>query len=135
MKQEVDESLLPLKIPKLIVQPIVENAIKHGIENKKGKGVISIRVQEEADQVLIVVRDDGIGIDREKLERICASLSGTGKHRKEGRAIGLQNVHDRIVLHYGEGYGLTVDSTADDGTTVTLHIPRHHEQTEARSNV
>ncbi|THF73795.1 cache domain-containing sensor histidine kinase [Cohnella fermenti] len=131
----VDESLLALKVPKLIVQPIVENAIKHGIENKKGKGVIAISVKEEGDTVRIVIRDDGIGIDGGRLERIRQALSQTGSERKERRAIGLQNVHDRIALHYGEGYGLTVDSAEGEGTTVTLSLPRHQGQTGENPHV
>ncbi|GBG09705.1 hypothetical protein PAT3040_04364 [Paenibacillus agaridevorans] len=132
---DIDESLLSLEVPKLIVQPIVENAIKHGIENKKGKGVISISVREEGEAVRIRIRDDGVGIEAAKLDRIRQSLAQTGKNLKEGRAIGLQNVNDRIELHYGQGYGLTVDSAVGAGTTITLHIPRYHEQTEGKPHV
>nr|WP_273388098.1 sensor histidine kinase [Cohnella zeiphila] len=135
VEMDIDESLLSMNIPKLIVQPIVENAIKHGIENKKGKGVISITAKKENDGVQIVVRDDGIGISADKLERIQLSLRARDKYRNEGRAIGLQNVHERIALYYGEGYGLTVESVPGEGTSVTISIPRRLERTEVNPNV
>lgn len=132
---DIDEALLELKTPKLIVQPLVENAIKHGIENKKGKGIIQISVQEEGEEVRIVVRDDGIGIEASHLEQIRKSLASAGAPRKEGRAIGLQNVHERIVLHYGEAYSLDIDSVSGEGTTMTLRFPRHHAYAEGKQNV
>ncbi|MEC3607388.1 sensor histidine kinase [Bacillus glycinifermentans] len=106
-------------ILKLVLQPIVENAIYHGIKEKKGPGHISIK-GEEADGCLIIrVEDDGAGMDASALERISRQL----KMRESTEGYGMINVHERILLTFGEPYGLTVESQKGAGTSVTIRLP------------
>jgi len=120
---DVPDELAEMSIPKLIIQPIVENAIKHGIENKKGSGNIALRIRRQGDRVRIAIEDDGVGIDEQRLAAIRRSLTMKDAIRVEGRSIGLRNVHERIVLQYGKDYGLSIESGVNKGTTVVLEIP------------
>jgi two-component system sensor histidine kinase YesM len=106
-------------VPKLLLQPIVENAIIHGLENKVGKGNLVINGYQEADELIFEIIDDGIGIEANKLALINAKkdLASTTD------SIGLQNVNRRIQLYYGASYGLHIKSQAQSGTIVTLRLP------------
>lgn len=104
----------------LILQPIVENSIVHGLENKEDNGCIYIAVQKQEDGVVITVEDDGIGIEEEKLLEIQRELK---KNRLKGEHIGICNVHHRIKLKYGEGYGVTIESARGQRTRVTIKLP------------
>ncbi|RED87881.1 two-component system sensor histidine kinase YesM [Cohnella phaseoli] len=129
---DIPEELAEMSIPKLIIQPIVENAIKHGIENKKGSGSIALRIRRQGDRVRIAVEDDGVGIDEQRLSSIRASLTMKDAIRVEGRSIGLRNVHERIVLQYGKDYGLSIESAVNLGTTVVLEIPADAERASGK---
>ncbi len=129
---DIPEELAEMSIPKLIIQPIVENAIKHGIENKKGSGSIALRIRRQGDRVRIAVEDDGVGIDEQRLASIRASLTMKDAIRVEGRSIGLRNVHERIVLQYGKDYGLSIQSAVNRGTTVVLEIPADAERASGK---
>ncbi len=109
---------------KLILQPIVENAIYHGIEYMVDEGLITITAGIEDGKVLIQVKDNGVGIPPDKLASLLSGAPGTG----EGSGVGLRNVHERIRLYYGADYGLTIESQPDVGTTVCVWIP--HEKVE-----
>lgn len=128
---DVPDELAEMSILKLIIQPIVENAIKHGIESKKGPGHITLRLYRSGDRVRIEVKDDGVGIDAQRLSAIRSSLTMKDAIRVEGRSIGLRNVHERIVLQYGKEYGLSIESKANVGTTVILEIPADVNQANA----
>lgn len=114
-------------IPKLSLQPIVENAIFHGLETKPEKGRITIRVEMTDKNVIIVISDDGTGIEKEDLERMRDTLSYSGKEIKssgEGSSgIALTNVSQRIKLIFGEDYGLNLYSTKGIGTDVEVILP------------
>ena len=117
---EVDEQAKLCLVPKLILQPIVENAIIHGIEKKKEMGRIQIRAIIREGILEIRVTDDGIGMQPDRLMRFRESIMSdeiSGKH------IGMRNVHRRIQLHFGEAYGLKIDSEWHKGTTVTILLP------------
>lgn len=107
------------KIPKLILQPIVENSITHGILPKSEVGHISIKIQKLTDEIYVSISDDGIGIKEEELDKLVNldSKTFTSKH------IGVQNVIDRIKLYYGETIDFTIESTVDVGTTISFKIP------------
>ncbi|MCC8017627.1 MAG: sensor histidine kinase [Lachnospiraceae bacterium] len=115
-----------LMIPKLILQPMVENAIRHGLREKKGYGAVAIRVERKSDHLEIVVMDDGVGMDEEGVRHIMDSLENheVGSIESDGTAsIGMQNVYDRIKLNCGAEYGYTVQSTKGMGTVITFTLP------------
>ena len=115
---DVDSSLLDIPIFKLCLQPIVENAIYHGIfESESQEGSISIGAHSENDDVIITVSDDGIGMPPEKLDGL---LSAPPQNKKGG--YGLYNINERIKLSYGPNYGITCESTQGHGTTITIKI-------------
>lgn len=110
-----DESLRQAKIIKFILQPLVENAIFHGIEPSGKQGTIQIHIFTEGEDLLIQVKDNGIGMPPEQVERL-------NQHNPNASAddIGLDNIHQRLVLEYGNSYGLTVESSEGNYTTITL---------------
>lgn len=114
---DIPEQLNPLPIIKLVLQPIVENAVFHGLEKKEGTGTITIRAWTEQSDVIFTVHDDGVGMTEERLHSLNHSLRD-GKADKFG--IGLRNVYERIRLHYGPSSQLTVSSKPGQGTTVSL---------------
>ncbi|QHT60857.1 sensor histidine kinase [Paenibacillus lycopersici] len=116
--------LARMPVPKLVLQPIVENAVFHGLhalEGRKGELVVSVR--SEAKGVVVYVRDNGVGIPPERLERLRQALRDGGDPAS-GRGIGMLNVHRRIGLHFGERYGLSVNSEPGIGTTIAIQLPR-----------
>ena len=121
------------EIPKLSLQPLVENAYKHGLKNRPGLGLIQITAEAAGDDLEITVLDNGIGMSKGVLTELKKQLQGTAKPRPESQTsgIGLKNVHDRLKSLYGEGYGLSISSWPGVGTAVCLKIPRHiKEETE-----
>ncbi len=122
---EVDEDILTGTILKLTLQPLVENALYHGIKNKRGGGTITVRARRvNSDQVMLEIIDDGVGFTPYKLKRIQAILADdSGPISTSESGFGLENVHKRIQLYYGKQYGLTVQSKYQEGTQVTVTIP------------
>jgi two-component system, sensor histidine kinase YesM len=114
-----DTELLDIPMLKLTLQPIVENAIYHGLEVTEHGGTIVIDVIKEEGRLKITVRDDGAGMSEDKLSEIRERLAGT----IEGESIGIINVHERIKLYFGNEYGIEVDSRLGEGTTVIIHYP------------
>lgn len=119
--QEVDPEALDGIVPKIILQPLVENAMVHGIFEKKGKqGTIKITGSVDAQNVIcLTVEDDGIGMDEKTLKHI---MDGT--IRSTGSSYGVRNVHARLALMFGEPYGLTYESSPGVGTRVILRFPK-----------
>lgn len=109
------------KILPLLLQPVVENAFIHGLEEKKEKGTIKIDILEKDQFLIIKVNDDGVGIQTEKLEKINAKLLSF--EEDNGKSIGMINVNQRIKIYYGRQYGLSIESEFGRGTTVTLLLP------------
>lgn len=123
-KIEVDEDVSENTILKLILQPLVENAIYHGIKNKRQGGTINVRArQKNHDEVQLEVEDDGIGFTPEKLAQLRAELEDDSGDIKLESGFGIGNVNKRIRLYYGKPYGLSVQSEYTTGTCVTLVIP------------
>jgi two-component system sensor histidine kinase YesM len=122
---EVDENILDSTILKLTLQPLVENALYHGIKNKRGGGMIRVRARKEnSNLVLLTVQDDGVGLTPYKLSQIRASISNDSDQILQSETgFGLENVNKRIQLYYGKQYGLTVESQYHEGTRVTVAIP------------
>ncbi|WP_339148916.1 MULTISPECIES: sensor histidine kinase [unclassified Sutcliffiella] len=116
----VDEKLLNFYIPPFILQPLIENFLIHGFKRDSEKNEISIRVSEKNHKLLIEIEDNGMGIDPERLEELKQRLQ-----LMEGPSdsIGLENVHQRIRLKYGEPYGINLESTPAISTIVTVVLP------------
>jgi len=124
------EELGRVAVPKLLIQPIVENAIQHGIERSVGQGVVALDVEsvplEDGTPALRVrVRDNGPGMGYAELERLRRRLAENGGDEADGsgEGIGLANIAKRVRMHYGAGYGLRLDSAAGRGTEVQLVLP------------
>ncbi|WP_408011662.1 sensor histidine kinase [Pseudalkalibacillus sp. A8] len=118
---DVDETVKNYQVLKLILQPLVENAIYHGIRNKRGKGKISISIWNKDHTLMLSVKDTGIGIKKDVLHRLNHSLINVSGEHKKG--YGLFNVNERIKLSYGSQYGLEVYSEYNIGTTVIAVLP------------
>lgn len=116
--KDIDEELYQYKTLKIILQPIVENAILHGIFEKPSKtGTIRIRGKLEGNTIVLIVQDDGVGMSEEKLRQILLHDQSDMKH-----GYGAFNTHNRIALYYGEGYGLHYHSVPGEGTIVTIRL-------------
>lgn len=116
----IPEELLDCAVPKLVLQPLVENAIYHGTKNKRGVGRITIEGESICDDILLRVTDDGAGMDEEQVNTLQA-----GVYEDRHTGLGLVNVHKRIQLYCGEGYGLSFQSTLGKGTTVSIRLPKN----------
>ena len=118
---EADEDVLELASLKLMLQPLVENAIYHGMEFMDGDGEILVRAWRREDDLYMSVSDNGLGMTQEQVERLFQAADHTSSGR--GSGIGVKNVNERIKLYFGTGYGLEILSEPDEGTTVTAHLP------------
>ncbi|WP_256759587.1 sensor histidine kinase [Cohnella sp. WQ 127256] len=124
---DIQEGLSQLKVLKLIIQPVIENALYHGLESTKKKGTVTVKVIEHEEQILFEIVDDGVGMSADQLQELQSLLSEPPAFSELGhrdkRSIGLKNVHSRISLYYGSQYGLTLESEQDKGTKVIINVP------------
>ncbi len=120
----VDESCLDFLCNKITLQPIIENAIYHGINGLVDEGEIVITLRAEGQDVVFTVADNGVGMEEEQIQAILR------KERSDHTGIGIKNVNDRLKIYFGEGYGITIDSEPDVGTTVTIRMPQVREEGE-----
>lgn len=121
----VPKELYKYMIPKITIQPLVENALYHGIKNKRGQGMIVVSGRREKDYFVIQIEDNGIGIHPERLLQVQERIL----HRaSEDRDIyGLYNVNERIRLNFGEKYGISIESTYGEGTVVSIWLPYNNQ--------
>lgn len=119
---DVEEDYLDEMIPKLILQPLIENAVKHALDGVCRDRLIGIQVRKKEEILEITVYDNGIGISTEKLQEIKEELQ-TAQNQDEFESIGLKNVNQRLRLMYGPEYGLSINSIAEYGTAVKIRIP------------
>jgi len=119
VSMRVEPEVLSVLLPSLIIQPLVENAVRHGLEPSERPGSLSIAITDEGAEAAVEIADDGIGADPVRLVRV---LSGTDP----GDAVGLHNVDERLRAVFGEDYGVRIHSTVGGGTTVTLRIPKRY---------
>lgn len=116
--RDIDENLYDYQVPVLTIQPLVENAIKHGILPKQGPGTVWVRAfLEEEEEIIFEIKDDGVGISAEKMPKILKLGYGSGN------GVGLSNVHERLKGLFGEEYGLRVESRPGEGTSIFIRIP------------
>lgn len=125
LKVEEDQSVTNAMVPKLILQPIVENAILHGLQNILQGGVIEIRVEPVGDNIRIIISDNGSGMTPEKLEDLSRNILNGGQQAADHHhaGIAMYNVDRRLKLMFGPEYGLSVFSCEGMGTDVELRIP------------
>jgi len=119
---DIPESLRGYEVLKLLIQPLVENAIYHGIKSRRGTGKVAIRVREQGDMLMFTVSDNGAGIPPERLEQIHASLRGELRLEQGDVGYGLSNVNMRIQLYYNQDQGIHVES-GGSGTKVSFSVP------------
>lgn len=124
----VEESARKLLIPPLLIQPLVENAIIHGLETKVGQGILTVRIHHSASLLWVEIKDDGVGMKEERLAVVTNLLESKVTSSQLG--IGLENVVKRISLYYGNMYGVTMTSEENVGTTVIMKLPVMHGKWE-----
>lgn len=122
----VDESLYAIEVPKLILQPLVENAIYHGVKAKRGGGTITITGVPEGENLVFTVQDNGAGMPQEKVEELNRRMSERSV-LDEQKSFGLFYIRERIQLCYGTGYGVHVESALGEGTRVTITLPLYQK--------
>lgn len=125
---QVPETLFCYLIPKITIQPLVENALYHGIKNKRGIGKIMITGKREKDYFVLIVEDNGAGMSRERLEVVRKGMNQKSQTEKDIYA--LYNVNERIRLNFGQKYGLSIDSVLGEGTTVQVMLPFTYQERE-----
>ena len=117
----VDESCLDYLCNKITLQPIIENAIYHGINGLVEKGRIVIRIASSGDDILATVEDNGVGMEPEQIEAIF-------KRSDNKAGIGIKNVNDRLKIWFGDAYGITIESEPDHGTRVIVRMPKKQKE-------
>ncbi len=117
---DIDDDTLDCGIPKLILQPLVENSIIHGFEGLERQGLLRIRVRREDERIVVTVSDNGVGADPERLKEIAE-----GRRASSGKfsGIGIANVNDRLILHYGSEFALGIQGEPGEGMRMTVVIP------------
>jgi len=117
----IPEELGQYRIPKITLQPLVENALYHGIKNKRGMGKIIITGEIDGDIIILNVKDNGIGMTEERIRQVMNGLTQSKEYRED--FYGLYNVNERLNLHFGREYGISIQSAYKEGTLVTVRIP------------
>lgn len=136
LEESIDPNILDAKIPRLILQPILENALVHGLEKKKGVGTVTMQGIYSAGDIILNIIDDGVGIEKEFLEKITLRLKEASEHPVESSihdlqlpslsqsaGIALVNTHRRLCLMFGTPYGLRISSKINEGTTISICFP------------
>jgi two-component system, LytTR family, sensor kinase len=113
----VAPEVLPVKVPSLVLQPLVENAIRHGLEQFSGTAHLRITAENGGHEAIVTVEDAGVGVDPEQLADVLAGRRGSD-------SIGLRNVDERLRATFGTGHGLTIETEVGAGTKVTMRLPK-----------
>lgn len=119
---DIPKEIYSCVIPKITIQPLIENALYHGIKNKRGMGKITVTGDYDDESFHIYVEDNGKGMTEERLRKVNEKIEDNTQ--VEGEIFGLSNVNERIALKFGKEYGISVESTLDIGTKVTVTLPR-----------
>lgn len=120
---DIGERWLGIKVPKMTVQPVIENAVKHGLEPLDRQGILKVYTCEEDNILKLVVEDNGNGMTETELAHLLNSLDGRGPRESGKSGIGLQNLHRRLQHMFGESYGLQIQSYPGTGTRVSILLP------------
>jgi two-component system LytT family sensor kinase len=127
VRLQIAPEVLPVGLPFLSVQPLVENAVRHGLSRKPGLGTVSIVARDAGAECLITVEDDGVGMDAALLALSIDQAAEDGLH------LGLANVDERLRSAFGNGFGLVVETALGAGTTVTMRVPKFRPDVRARA--
>lgn len=120
---EVDPSIYHYAIPKMTLQPLVENAIYHGLKTRKEKGNIYVKGWSENELIHLLIEDDGVGMSEEKIKEVMENEDDM----KKGH-FGLSSVHRRIQIYYGAEYGIRIESKEQVGTKILIRLPQKEEE-------
>ena len=119
---DIDPESLKARVPRISIQPLVENALNHGLRNKRGEKQVRIGAKVKEELLEICVADNGVGMDAEKMNK---SLKQSNlDYVERGNSIGIHNINARLKILYGEEYGLHIESTIGEGTRVWMVIPK-----------
>lgn len=121
---EYDEENLDIEVPKLFIQPLLENSIKHGVRHKEEKGKIKVKIFERNHRLVVTIIDNGIGIEKERLNRIKRVLQSEWTQEEH---IGLINTNQRLRILYGQDYSIRISSRENRGTVIILLLPKYWE--------
>ncbi|MBV9383668.1 MAG: histidine kinase [Streptosporangiaceae bacterium] len=113
----VAPEVLPVRVPSLVLQPLVENAVRHGLEQVSGTARLQISAVDGGHEAVVTVEDDGVGVDPRQLADLLAGRLG-------GQSVGLRNVDERLRATFGKDHGLTIETGIGAGTKVTMHLPK-----------
>ena len=119
---DVDETCLSYLCNKITLQPIIENAIYHGMDRMVDEGMIKIGIHQDPNRIIFTVEDNGVGMTEEQCREVLKKEPG------DRAGIGIKNVNDRIKIYFGDEYGLTIQSELDVGTCVTITMPKVTER-------
>ncbi|MEO3776775.1 histidine kinase [Micromonospora sp. B11E3] len=135
VRLQIAPEVLPVTLPFLCLQPLVENAVRHGLSRKPGTGMVSIEARDAGAECHITVEDDGVGMDPTTLTAGIAELAGAGSDPTDdpGQHVGLSNVDERLRSAFGDRFGLIVETGLGSGTRVSLRVPKFHPGVRAGS--
>ena len=125
LNETIQPDLLEAQVPVFTLQPIIENAIKHGLASRQSGGTLQLRIHALERELQIEVADDGVGISAERLQEV-SRFDGCLSRGTSGTGIGLHNVHRRIQATFGANYGLQLSSQLGQGTVVRIRMPLVH---------
>lgn len=127
-RKDIPDKYLKAEIPKSIIQPLIENSIRYGLQEMVGVCTIMVIVIEDEDALMISVKDNGPGMDENYIDKI-----NQGDYQPKGTGIGLRNIDERIKILFGENYGIYIESEKGEGTTVTVKLPKEGEAAYVQS--
>ncbi|MGM9617811.1 sensor histidine kinase [Butyricicoccus sp.] len=135
-RKNIDDRLLSCLIPRLTLQPLVENAIYHGLETRIEGGCISISLEQSGEYIVVRISDNGVGMEENRLNDLNHqlqknSLTAPSSHSPKGSGIALSNVNRRIRLNFGEPYGLILSSSPGLGTDVEIILPKTYSREDS----
>jgi two-component system LytT family sensor kinase len=128
VRLQIAPEVLPVGLPFLCVQPLVENAVRHGLSGKPGVGTVSIVARDAGAECHLTVEDDGVGMEPEVL------LNPESPDGADGQHVGLSNVDERLRAVFGDGFGLVVETAPGAGTRVSMRVPKFHPAVRARAS-
>jgi two-component system LytT family sensor kinase len=123
VRLQIAPEVLPVGLPFLCLQPLVENAVRHGLSRKPGVGMVSIEARDAGSECHITVEDDGVGMDPEAL---AAGVAEAANGDDSGQHVGLSNVDERLRSVFGDHFGLVVETAPGEGTKVSMRVPKFH---------
>lgn len=129
---DVEDEILDWYLPKILIQPLIENAFYHGLEMKQGKGKLSVTIAKESDHIKVQVTDDGLGMSPERLQQLMLQFQNSMSYAaRSNKSIGLANVYARMQLYFGDSYTMNINSQPGTGTQITLILPIIRSESEA----